>query len=439
VRLRDDPDFRRYWWSRVLSTGGTSVTLVALPVLVFRLTGSTLLTGLVSALEAAPYLLFGLLAGALSDRLDRRRIMVGADVVDAVLLGSVPLAQWAGVLTLPHVMVVAFLGPAVAVFFDGSNFGALPVLVGRDRIAVANAAVSGAATAAELVTPALVGVSLAVLQPASLLLGDALSFVASALLVRGIVRSLNGVHRQPSQPSAPAVGLWRDIREGLAFVVRHPGVRTMTIVGTLQCLAGGSFVALDVVWCARVLQVGTSGWRFGSVFSAWSVGAIVASVALPRLLARIDAATITLLALPWAAALAVVTPLQTHWVLGAGALLLWSCGYTLVAVNSISYRQQVTPEHLLGRVNTAGRMLSWGVGWTLGALVGGVLGGWIGVRPAMLAMGSLEAVAAVVAWTSALRRGGRDSRGIDGDEARSGHGQNSTVANLVCSTNPTEA
>jgi hypothetical protein len=75
----------------------------------------------------------------------------------------------------------------------------------------------------------------------------------------------------------------------------------------------------------------------------------------------------------------------------------------LVVVNTISYRQQVTPEALLGRVNTTGRLLSWGVGWTLGAFAGGVLSHQIGVRPAMVSMASLSVAAVVVAWTSPLR------------------------------------
>src|SRR5829696_4200524 len=99
-RLRDDPDFRRYWLARVLSITGSMVTAVALPVLVYRLSGSTFLTALTTALEAAPYLLTGLFAGALSDRWNRRRVMVSADLVNAVLIGSIPVAHLLGVLTV---------------------------------------------------------------------------------------------------------------------------------------------------------------------------------------------------------------------------------------------------------------------------------------------------------------------------------------------------
>jgi MFS family permease len=114
-------------------------------------------------------------------------------------------------------------------------------------------------------------------------------------------------------------------------------------------------------------------------------------------------AAITLYALPVSAVLGIVTALVPGWELAAIALLAWGSAYVLVIVNSISYRQQVTPEQLLGRVNTAGRMLSWGVGWTLGSIVGGVLGNHYGIRTAMVVMGLFGFVAVAVAWTSPLR------------------------------------
>jgi len=101
--------------------------------------------------------------------------------------------------------------------------------------------------------------------------------------------------------------------------------------------------------------------------------------------------------------LGIVTALVPRWELAAIALLLWGSAYILVIVNSISYRQQVTPEQLLGRVNTVGRMLSWGVGWTLGSITGGMLGNHYGIRTAMVAMGVGGFAGVAVAWTSPLR------------------------------------
>jgi hypothetical protein len=401
TRLRDDPDFRRYWWSRTLSSAGTVVTLVALPVLIFRMTRSTLLTASTSAFEAAPYIAFGLLAGALADRWNRRLVMVSADAVSTLLVISIPVAYWLGVLTVPQVLAVAFLGPAVGVFFDGANFGALPLLVGRDRIAKANAVIYGASTTTEMLMPSLVGVSLAVVRPAPLLIADALSFAASAMFLRSISRALHDDGRSRPRFSLPV--LRSDISQGLRFVWDHRAVRVMTAISTLQCLAGGGFVGLMVVWCDRVLGVGTSGWRFGLVYGAWSVGGLIAAISLPRLLRRISPAAVVLGALPFSAVLGVATSFATSWELGAIGLLAWSAAYTLVVINGISYRQLVTPEPLLGRVSTAARMVSWGVGWTGGALVSGVLASLLGIRPAMIVMTSASGVAAGLAWLSPLR------------------------------------
>lgn len=399
--LLRDSDFRRYVGARGLSVLGTITTLIALPVLVYRLTGSASMTALVAALEAAPYLVFGLVAGALGDRWDRRTVMVTADLLAAVVLVTVPVAHWLDVLTVPHLLAVAFLAPALAVFFDGAVFGALPTLVGRRRIGQANSYVWTVQGAAEVVVPAAVGLLLAVLHPATLLAFDALTYVASAVLIRGIGGPMQDHSRVPTAFTVRQLGA--DIGEGLRYLLRHAGIRTMTIVGFTQCVAGGGFVSLMVVWADRQLDVGTEGLRFGIVYGAWAVGGILASVTLPRLLrGSTTPARVTLVALPVSAAVGVVTPLWQTWWLGALSLLVWSVFYTMVVINSISYRQQVTPEPLLGRVNTAGRMLSWGIGWTGGAFLAGALSGWLGVQTTLFVVTAASFVGVVVAWTSPL-------------------------------------
>ena len=104
------------------------------PILVYQLTGSALGTGVLAALQAVPYLLFGLLAGAIADRADRRRLMVGCNVLQTIILATVPLAAAAGVLRVEQVFVVAILSATLFVWFDAANFGALPLIAGRDRL-----------------------------------------------------------------------------------------------------------------------------------------------------------------------------------------------------------------------------------------------------------------------------------------------------------------
>jgi hypothetical protein len=160
---------------------------------------------------------------------------------------------------------MAFLGPTIGVFFDGAVFGAIPTLVGRDRIAGANSIAWSVHSVVEIVVPSTVGALLAVLDPAWLLGFDALTFALSAALIAGIHRPMHDASRR----HALTVGLlFRDIRDGLRFLVRHDGVRTMTMVGFLQCVSLGGFMSLTVVWLDRVLGLGTEGWRFGVTYGA---------------------------------------------------------------------------------------------------------------------------------------------------------------------------
>ena len=97
-------------------------------------------------------------------------------------------------------------------------------------------------------------------------------------------------------------------------------------------------------------------------------------------------------------------PFVTSWWVAGIALTVWGVFYMLVVINSVTYRQQVTPEHLLGRVNTAGRMLAWGMGWTGGAFLAGVLVGWLGLVPTLVVLSSTGVLATAVAWTSPCAR-----------------------------------
>lgn len=404
-RLRDDPDFRRYWVARLVSMAGSLITYVAMPVLVYRLSGSAVLTSVTTLLEALPYLLFGLVAGVVGDSLDRKRVMVAADLAAGLTIVSVPVAWELGVLTVPHALVAGFATQVFFVFFDGANFGALPVLVGRERIGAANAAVWGAGSLIDLTVPAVVGVSLAVVHPADLLVVDAASFVGSALLVRSIRQTLTPVRDAPVGEAGPSGSTVRArVREGLRYLWRHDGVRANTVVSMLQSAGGAGFMALYVPWADRVLQVGTSGWRFAAIYCVWGLGGITASSVYPRLAIRFGSPRVTVWALPVSAVTGVAAASMTHWLPVAAITIVWGVSYQLVILGSISYRQEVTPEHLLSRVNTVGRMVAWGLGWSVGALAAGGLAGWLGLRPAIIVATSLIGLAALYGWLSPLRR-----------------------------------
>ncbi|WP_276202961.1 MFS transporter [Jiangella muralis] len=396
-RLLSDPDVFRYVAARIVSLTGSAVTFIAMPVLIYGITASATWTSLVIVAEAMPYLIFGLWAGALADQADRRRMMVLADLLAAIALATVPIAFWFDALTAAHVLVAAFVVRTIYVFFDAANQGALPTLVGRERLPAANALVAGGSTVAETVVPMLAGALIVVISPASIIAIDVLTFVASALLIRGVVRPLTGARAPESTLRLSAVA------EGTRFILRHEIIRVMIVIGVLVAFSAGSLMAILVVWADRTLGIQEGDWRLGMLFGAWGIGAVVGSILMPRLMRRFGGARSALLVLPFAAAAGVAVALAQSWLSGALAIAGWSLMYLVIATISVTLRQQVTPERLMSRVMTAGRMATFGVGYPLGAVAAGALAGAVDTDQAVLVCQLSLVVAAIVGWLSPLR------------------------------------
>ncbi|WP_425549173.1 MFS transporter [Allokutzneria multivorans] len=399
--LRSDPDFRRYLLARAISVGGTLVSVVALPVLTYQLTGSAAWTSAVAATEALPYLLFGLFAGAFADRVNRRKLMVAADLVSAGLLASVPIAWATGTLTAPHVLVVAFLTQTMFVLFDAANFGALPALVGRERTTAAFSAVFGTTTVVEIAVPPLAALAVTMMTPAPLIALDALTYAASALLIKAIAHPLSTSDR--SRPRS-AGEILLDVRGGLNFLWQNKIVRTLTLVGATHSALGGAWIAMQLPWADRVLGIAPSGdARLAVLLSCWAVGGLIASRLVPRLTKKFGAARLALLALPTSLGAGVLVIATSHWLLAIAAITLWSTAFTTVVINGITYRQQVTPDELQGRVNTTARMLAWGVGHPIGAALAGAVAVWTDPRIGLASAVGVLAVGVIAAWCSPLR------------------------------------
>ena len=392
-----DSDWRRYWTSRIVSYAGGTVTYVAAPILVYALTGSALLTGVTAATEGLPYLLFGLVAGALADRVNRQRLMVSCDVVNALVLTSVPVAAAFGVLTAAQVIVTGFVVSSVFVFFDAANFGAVPTLVGKDRIREANSAVWGTTQVFDVVLPGLVGVLVAIVSPSSLYWVNALTFGASALLIRAISRSLTG-ERDEDLPR-----LRDDVLTGLKWLWGHETLRAMTFVGTTVSFSVGAITGQLVPFADQVLGIRQGDLRLGAVFAVFSLGGLVGALG-QRLLRPYSAARISLVSTSLMALLIVAIPWPRDYRFTFVFVFLFGVVNLVSVINNISFRQEETPEDMQSRVNTTGRMLSWGLGAPAGALLGGVVAHAFG--PAIgMATGSVVVVIGVtLGWTSALGR-----------------------------------
>ncbi|CAN5147344.1 hypothetical protein BH20ACT22_BH20ACT22_12630 [soil metagenome] len=274
-----DGAFLCFWGARTVSMAGTAVTMVLLPILIFQLTGSPVLTASVTAIEALPYLVFGLVAGAYADRANRRRLMIGCDLINAGLLASIPFASAAGHLTIPHVFAVALMSASVFVWFDSANFGALPALVGRERLVTAASALSSADQILFIAGPALGGILAATIGPAPALSIDALSYLLSAALLGAIKRPFQG-DREEAPAGSARQRKRAAITEGLRFLWRHALLRTMTLVGFGNSFTGGALLGLMVVYGVEGLGLARDDARLGVLYATTGVGALIATLLL---------------------------------------------------------------------------------------------------------------------------------------------------------------
>src|SRR2546428_3708431 len=173
-------DFWKYWTGQTISNLGSSITLFALPLLVYKLSGSALDLGIASAATFLPYLLFGLILGAWTDRVNRKRMMIGTDIGRALIVVSIPLLFALGLLTVWWIYIVAFLHATLKICFDAGEFAAIPSLVNQDDLVTANGRIQASYSGASIVGPLLAGVLVIRVPLPVLMLIDGFSFLVSA-------------------------------------------------------------------------------------------------------------------------------------------------------------------------------------------------------------------------------------------------------------------
>ena len=376
MKLWRNGAFVMFWSARTISYVGTGITVVVLPVLVYSLTGSPAWVAAVSAIEAVPYIALGLLAGAMADRLNRKKIMVACDGTAALLLAAVPAAAALHLLVLAQVCIVALGLATVFVWFDAANFGSLPALVDRTQLPAAASLMGSSGTVALLIGPTLGAALLTVLMAPYVLGFDAASYVLSALLLLSIRRPFGRAqHKQEQQRER----IRTDIAEGLHFLWHQPVIRMMTLSVFCACLSWGGAFALLVVYAHRALGLTHADVRLGFLYSAGELGGLISVAAVPMLIKRVAIGRVTTAFLAAnAAALALMSVAPSYgW-----ALLAFFCyesAYVMVTATGITVRQMLTPDHLQSRVNTAGRMIAWG-GTPVGAVLGGLFAELLPIR-----------------------------------------------------------
>jgi MFS family permease len=389
--LRADPVWRQFFAAHAVSVVGTAVTTVVLPIALFQRTGSPGWTALLTALQTIPYLLFGLVAGAVADRSDRKRIMLRADLAAAAIVGSVPAADALGVLTTAHLVVAAAGLATCFVWFDAANFGALPALVGRARVVRATSALWTFDSIALIAGPALGAVLATATSPSIALAVDAASYLGSFALIRRIRRPFAATGRVP----AASTNIRSEIAEGLRYLRNHRVIRALTLSGFGNSVSFGAVLGLTVPYAVTRLGLADDDYRIGVLVAVGALGSLAAALALPRLGGGDARPALTTYALAGAAILMAALAVLTTF--GAALVLwpFWEGSVQLAILNGITYRQQTVPDELLGRVNVVARMVAWG-GQPFGAAIGGLLATIWGVSTALLVMVVPVTLAAVL-------------------------------------------
>jgi hypothetical protein len=322
--------------------------------------------------------------------------MVRTDVLRAVLLGSVPLAYALGALTLAHLAVVAFAVGALSVFFDVAALSVLPALVPWRDLAAANGSLEAVRAVAQTSGPAVGGVLVQAVSAPVALLADGVSFLVSALLLRGLPPL------PPPPPSGAHPPLRRQIAEGLAFCLRHPVIRALAIGGAWLNFWGHALLAVFVPYAVRELD--QSPAVIGLVLAASNVGYLFGSLLVPRLNAAIGVGPAIVVGVVLHAGLLAVAlaPTQTPLPWLVAGFTVQAIGVSLWNVNAVSLRQAGTPEVLLARMNATTRFLLWGA-MPLGAAVGGLLATVAGLHSAVLVAAVAVPLVALPLLGSALR------------------------------------
>ncbi|MEJ1969812.1 MAG: MFS transporter [Rhizomicrobium sp.] len=369
--------FMRLWAAQTVSSFGARITREGFAMTaILSIDARPAQLGLLAALTLAPQVVVGLFAGGFVDRASRRRIMIGADLLRAALLLTIPAAAWLHLLRIEQLYVCAFGVGAASALFDIADHAFLPTLIGRNLLVDGNTKLSATEAVAEIGGPALAGALFEIFTAPFAMLCTSLTYFVSALFLLTVPH--------PEEPERIREGKnWLvDLREGWDAIMAEPLVRPVFWIGAFSPLFGAFFSALYMIYALKVL--GLAPALLGLCIAMGGVGALFGA-GLSSFLCRCLGVgpTIVLCGLA-SGALALLIPLASGplW-LKTAIMMLTQFGGDAVGVAAVipvtSLRQSVLPQATLGRTAA---LFSAAAGATsiVGALVGGALGGLIDIR-----------------------------------------------------------
>ncbi|MFI5844366.1 MFS transporter [Catenuloplanes sp. NPDC051500] len=366
--------FARWYAAMATSQAGTAVGAVALPLTALvTLNATPFEMGLIAAAQYVAWIVIGLPAGVLVRRLPLRSAQIGADLARFAAVLSVPLAWWAGVLSVGQLIAVALVTSFANVIFDVANSTFLTSIVPPEQLQSRNSLTSGTHAATLLGGPSIGGVIVAVLGAVPTLLIDAVSYLASAALLRTLPY-------RPADAGTGRVEVVAQIREGWRYVTGHPIIGPCMWTATAANTVCGAQHALFALYLVRELHAPPG--LVGVLLAADGVGTLIGAALTTRLATAIGTARALVLAGFVAVAGAIVIPFGSG-LRGYAAFALgnavFAAGVVVLSVITRTYRQITSPPELLSRVMATVRFVSWGA-IPLGGLLAGALAGAIGAR-----------------------------------------------------------
>ncbi len=377
-------DFRTLWLSLTITHFGGQVTFLALPLTAALLLNATPLEmGVLTAVEALPYTLFGLFTGVLIDRSRKLRLIILADVGRGLALMLVPIAAWLGFLSMPILYVVGFLVGVGGIIGWAAYQVFMAERVGSENLVQANSGIALSDSASSLIGPGIAGAIIHWLTAPIAILMDAISFFISAWMLKGLPARASDAPklRAASADGAVWAGIWADAKEGLKMIRDHAVLRSVAISLMIWNVLKHAYLAIVILYATRDLSL--SAGTIGALFMMAGIGFLIASASCQWLNRRYGVGYIMLagLTMTGAAWLLVACVINNQWaaVQLGGALFLMDLGAMLFFINYLSLRQAATPEHLRGRVTSTLIFIAVSLA-PLGSLLGGILGTWLGLR-----------------------------------------------------------
>ena len=382
--------FWRLWTSSALSNLADGIVKVSLPLVALRFTDSpTLIAGLTVVLTL-PWLLFALPAGALADRLDRRRAMLAANTVRAATVAALAVALAADAGSIWVLYAVAACLGTVETLHDTAAQSILPQLVPPDRLSRANGRLFAAEiTANEFVGPPVGGFLV--------LAGAVTAFATPAALWAVAIGALLLVPGPYRVERTERTSLRADVAEGLRFLWGHRLLRTLAaMVGTFNFASNAAWAVLVLYAVGPESAVGLSAPAFGALLATSAAGMLTGSLVAERVERWLGRGRALLVATLGCALLVAGPALTDNAVLIGTAFFVSGLCTAVWNVITVSLRQRITPDRLLGRLNSGYRLVAWG-SRPLGALTGGLLAQAFGVRSVFVVMTVLTLTVVVAA------------------------------------------